>query len=131
MKRSLAILLAGIAAAALPGCSAAEDRPPTTSEPPAPLPTTQPAPPSGSAKPEPGVTRPSPQPASDECGADKLAGYLNQLPTSAAMAQIRVAAGHDRIRTIRPGDAVTMDFRPDRLNVEIGENGRIKRFRCG
>ena len=34
-------------------------------------------------------------------------------------------------RAINPGDMVTQDFRPDRLNIEIGEDGRIKQFRCG
>ena len=46
-------------------------------------------------------------------------------------AEIREAVGHDRIRYIAPGDAVTMDLRPDRLNVETGVDGRIKLFRCG
>ena len=95
------------------------------------MPTTHPAPPSDSAKPEPGTARPSTQPANAECGAHKLAEYVNQLPSAEAMDRIRAAAGHSRIRTIRPGDAVTMDFRQDRLNIEIGADGRIKLFRCG
>ena len=33
-------------------------------------------------------------------------------------------------RVIGPGDAVTMDFRHDRLNLEIGESGRIERIAC-
>ena len=32
---------------------------------------------------------------------------------------------------IAPGDVVTLDFSPARLNVELGEDGRIKLFRCG
>lgn len=35
------------------------------------------------------------------------------------------------VRIIRPGMAVTMDFRPDRLNIGIGESGRIERVYCG
>lgn len=28
-------------------------------------------------------------------------------------------------------DAVTMDYRPDRMNVVVGENGRVERVVCG
>lgn len=35
------------------------------------------------------------------------------------------------VRVIHPGEAVTMDFNPGRLNVEIGTDGRIVAIRCG
>ena len=71
------------------------------------------------------------EPDAAECGADELDRWLNVLPTETVKAEIRDAVGHDRIRYIAPGDAVTMDLRPDRLNVETGVDGRIKLFRCG
>ena len=71
------------------------------------------------------------EPAAEECGADRLGRWLNVLPTDTVKAEIRETIGHDRIRYIAPGDVVTMDLRPDRLNVETGEDGRIKLFRCG
>ena len=71
------------------------------------------------------------EPDAAACGADKLDRWLNVLPTETVKAEIRDAVGHDRIRYIAPGDAVTMDLRPDRLNVETGVDGRIKLFRCG
>lgn len=73
---------------------------------------------------------PPPPATADQCGADKLGEYLNAIPTSDIMDRIRAAVGHDRIRVIEPGSAVTMDYRPDRLNLDIGEDGRIKRFHC-
>jgi hypothetical protein len=85
----------------------------------------------------PNAPPPAPEPlppsdtAADQCGAGKLGRYLNLLPTSDAMSDIRAAVGERPIRTIRPGDAVTMDFAPGRLNMELGGDGRIKRFRCG
>ena len=36
-----------------------------------------------------------------------------------------------QVRVIRPGDAVTMDFRPERLNFEIDPVGRVGRLFCG
>lgn len=90
----------------------------------------------GEAVPQPPADEGAPEvnanePDADECGADRLARWLNALPTETVRAEIREAVGHDRIRYIAPGDMVTMDLRPDRLNVETGEDGRIKLFRCG
>lgn len=73
----------------------------------------------------------APQPATDECGAAGLSRYLNVSPTGEMKTAIAAAAGDRPIRYIAPGDAVTMDFVPARLNVELGEYGRITRFRCG
>ena len=89
-------------------------------EPPASPPPTQAVPPPASTG-----------PTDDECGAGDVGAYLNQLPTSDTMEKIRATVGKRTIRTIHPGDAVTMDFVPYRLNIELGADGRIKRFHCG
>lgn len=34
-------------------------------------------------------------------------------------------------RFINPGDAITQDFRPERLNIEFAEDGAISRVYCG
>jgi hypothetical protein len=130
--------LACVLAVALAGCGPTNKQAPAPSESLVPLPSAQPAPPApGPATGTPGTDAAatasppaSPEPEADACGAGKLGRYLNLLPTSDAMDAIRKAVGHERIRAINPGDAVTMDMRPDRLNIEIGEDGRIKHFRC-
>ena len=70
-------------------------------------------------------------PAADTCRAGQLGRYLGALPTADVIAAISGMAGAQNVRTIRPGDAVTMDYRENRLNVELGEDGRIRRLRCG
>lgn len=35
------------------------------------------------------------------------------------------------VRTVRPGDAVTMDWRPQRLNVHVDEHGALVSVRAG
>ena len=75
-------------------------------------------------------------PASSEaddsgCGADKLDRWLNVLPTEDVKAEIAETVGERPIRYYTQGDPITMDFSPARLNVELGEDGRIKLFRCG
>lgn len=67
----------------------------------------------------------------DTCGIKK-AGHVVDMPASPeVLADIRARVGEKNVRVIRPGDAVTMDFRTDRLNVEVGAGGRIERLRCG
>jgi len=34
------------------------------------------------------------------------------------------------LRVIKPGQPITKDFNPDRLNAVIGRDGRIERFGC-
>lgn len=72
-----------------------------------------------------------PPPADDQCGAAPLARYAGAVATDGVRATIAAAAGERRVRYIAPGDAVTHDYRIDRLNVELGEDGRIVRLRCG
>jgi hypothetical protein len=59
------------------------------------------------------------------CGADALQGLVGQ---SASVLQTMKFGQETRI--IRPGMAVTMDYRPDRLNIEIDRAERIVRVHC-
>ncbi len=34
-------------------------------------------------------------------------------------------------RVLRPDDAATMDFREDRLNIRLGEDGKVDALDCG
>lgn len=136
------VLLSALALA-LAACNPSEDPSPLPAETAGPrVPALIPPPATGAGAsaslarrvPEPSPTqpgaRPSPDLASAECGADTLGQYVNQLYTDDMLTKIRAAVGHERIRVIRPGDAVTMDYRPDRLNVEIDEDGRVRRVHC-
>ena len=74
-----------------------------------------------------GPTDPTlPVSAEDTCGGAELQGLVGQPVT--ALERVLILR---EIRLIRPGDAVTMDFRPDRLNVYIDESERIGEIRCG
>lgn len=84
----------------------------------------------GTSPGEPPAAEPAP-PTDDECGAGRLDAFLGLAAGEDVLARIRAAIGHDRIRVIHPGDAVTMDYRADRLNVELGADSRIERLRCG
>jgi len=45
--------------------------------------------------------------------------------------EIRAMGGPQRIRVIRPGQPVTMDHVPVRLNVVVDDDGIVQSLRCG
>lgn len=63
--------------------------------------------------------------AQDECGASGYQGLVGQ-PRS-VLGAMTFPLG---TRIIGPDDAVTADFRPERLNIEYGRNGRIDKIAC-
>jgi len=69
---------------------------------------------------------PPPSPDADACGA----GGLQQL-VGQKRAAFDESAIDGPLRVVPPGSAMTMDYRADRLNVELDEDGRITRIWCG
>lgn len=61
----------------------------------------------------------------DLCKASSYGGLIGQ--SQAVLKSMMLPAGS---RVIGPNDAVTMDFRADRLNIEIGAGGRIEKIAC-
>lgn len=94
--------LAGVAALSLAACT--------------------PAPDAGSTPPPP-ATEPG-------CGADQLGGYVGRKATPEVIAALRAWRGDHPIRVLRPGDVVTMDYRADRLNLQLDANDVIVAVRC-
>lgn len=74
---------------------------------------------------EPTYVEPTPPPVVDECGAAGYQGLIGQPRT--ALSAMNFPLG---TRVIGPDDMVTADFRPDRLNIEYGVNGRITKVSC-
>jgi hypothetical protein len=67
-----------------------------------------------------------PDPSPDACGASSLQDVVGK-DESILAATTFVAP----MRVLRPGMAVTMDFSPERLNVEVDARGKIVRVFCG
>ncbi len=65
------------------------------------------------------------------CSADVVQSYIGQEATEEAIEQARVDSGSATVRALKPGDAATMDFRPDRLDIALDENNIIQTLRCG
>ena len=82
------------------------------------------------------ATKPAPAPtqagalADDKCNSAKAAQFVGQKLDDALLARVKAAVGHDTIRVIRPNQPVTMDFREDRLNLDLDANDIVTRVHC-
>lgn len=61
-------------------------------------------------------------------GLDSLVGKTRSPETEAEAGRL---SGAKTFRWISPGMAVTMDYRTDRLNLDLDARGRITRAHCG
>ena len=64
-------------------------------------------------------------PEEDPCGAVAAAGLVGTQVAGARLPEGRP------VRVVGPDTMVTMDFLPDRLNVEVDAAGAITGLRCG
>ena len=67
----------------------------------------------------------APDPMEPSCGADALQGLVGQ-----PLARFTPPPAARAVRVIGPDMAVTMDYRPDRLNVEHDAGQVITRVYC-
>lgn len=65
------------------------------------------------------------------CDAKAAQEYVGQVLDEALGERIKTATAARGVRVIRPGMAVTMDYRADRLNIEIDDDNRIVKVHCG
>ena len=66
-----------------------------------------------------------PAPSEDSCNANQYASLIGQDAT--ALERVMILG---QVRVIRPGQAVTMDFRPERINFNIDANNLIAGISC-
>lgn len=117
MKNTFLAVVAGVA---LMACSpSTEPTPAATVEPAA----ATPAP----VEPAPPTTAPATDPAlADTCNMTQYAALIGKPATDAG-----VPPASATVRIIKPGDQVTMDFSPTRLNVDVDAAGIVTGVRCG
>ncbi|UYQ70465.1 I78 family peptidase inhibitor [Pelagibacterium flavum] len=69
-----------------------------------------------------------------DCGAQALAGKTGESVIGSTAQDVRVGGepinAPGTVRVITPGMAVTQDFRPDRLNLEVDAAGNLVRAYC-
>lgn len=65
------------------------------------------------------------------CEAERVQYLVGRVITDRTAAAAKRGAHAEQLRIIRPGTAVTMDFRSDRLNIYVGPDKAIIRIHCG
>jgi len=74
----------------------------------------------------PPIVPPVPPAPQDTCRASQNDSLIGQDATS--LERVLLVG---QVRVIRPGQAVTADFRPERINFDIDVNNKISSVRCG
>ncbi len=76
----------------------------------------------------------TPPPAAEApmaCNADAAARYVGEPATAANIEAVRKASGAKLVRALRPDQAVTLEYRGERVNVLQDAAGIIERITCG
>jgi hypothetical protein len=65
------------------------------------------------------------------CNAELVQDMLGETATAEQVEQARQHAGARSVRVLAPGDAVTLEYNSQRLNIDIDEAEVIQRVNCG
>lgn len=90
-----------------------------------------PAPEAATVGTEPTEAVPAPDEAGATCNAEAVQALIGQEATAPVVEQAVKDSGSATSRVLKPGDAATMDFRPDRLDIATDDKGLIQSLRCG
>lgn len=66
-----------------------------------------------------------------ECSNAAIGQFVGREASSELGSDMLRASGARRVRWVRPGMMVTMEFSPERLTVHLDEAGRVQRATCG
>jgi hypothetical protein len=113
------LLLAVVAAFALGACAPVADTPAPDKSVPMP------------PKPPVAVAPPPPEDPTMKCDATNMEWARGQLADAALVQRIRTETRSKAMRVIKPGMMVTMDYREDRVNIDVDANNRVVKVRCG
>jgi len=78
----------------------------------------------------PETTPPAAEEPAMTCQADKGQWAIGQIADEALVARVKADTTSGRVRVIRPGMAVTMDYREDRVNLDVDADNRVTAVRC-
>ncbi len=67
----------------------------------------------------------------DGCGMSLVQSFVGLRANDAVRGEVARQSGAATTRWIRPGEAVTLDFRADRITAELDEDDVIRTLRCG
>lgn len=65
------------------------------------------------------------------CKAEAADAYIGKAGDAVAVEAVRKATGSTLVRALKPGEAATMDYRVERVNVMLDAAGNIEKITCG
>jgi hypothetical protein len=90
------------------------------------------SPPKNTEEPPQAVVDPVPQGVGEStpCRPEAVEGLVGKVADAATVEKAVKDAGAKHARVVKPGMAVTMDFREDRLTIHVDAQNRIERIGC-
>lgn len=64
------------------------------------------------------------------CEAEKGLWAVGKIADEALVAKVMADTGSKQVRVIKPGMMVTMDYREDRVNLDVDADNRVLSVRC-
>ncbi len=74
---------------------------------------------------------PMAQQTPDSCTTDPISWVIGQAATPEVVERAQFESRSRDVRVIEPGQAVTLDYRGDRLNLHVNQAGAIHQATCG
>ena len=74
---------------------------------------------------------PMAQQTPDSCTTDSLGWVIGQAATPQVVQRAQGESRSRDVRVIKPDQAVTLDYRGDRLNLHVNKAGAIHQATCG
>ncbi|AZY49000.1 I78 family peptidase inhibitor [Bordetella avium] len=65
------------------------------------------------------------------CDAQSAQSWLGQPFTDSSSADVRKRSGSDTVRVLKPGQVMTLEYNPGRVNIIVDGQGKISAIRCG
>ncbi|MCG6659721.1 hypothetical protein HOP52_18385 [Halomonas campisalis] len=80
---------------------------------------------------EPAPPPPAADRQEDTCGAQRVQAHVGEKYSEALGEALEQTSGAQALRVMRPGYAYTLEYRAERLNVRLDEDGVITAIGCG
>lgn len=65
------------------------------------------------------------------CDAQPVQNMIGTKLTSSVESQIRQASSSSKTRVLKPGEVMTMEYDPQRINLILDQQGALTALRCG
>ncbi len=73
----------------------------------------------------------SASPSGKSCNAQPAQNLVGQAFSASVGADVRGRTGSDSVRVLKPGQVMTLEYNPARVNVIVDGQGKISAIRCG